>query len=985
MKITTFITRILTLFLIAGLLAGLLLSARTPTPVYATNNDVDPGFDSSTGANGLVRSLAVQNDGKVLIGGLFTTYNGVARNHIARLNTDGSLDTTFDPGSGTSGQNGNVMAIAVQSDGQILIGGAFTTYNGVARSGIARLNADGSLDTSFDPGTGLGGSNPYPMTIVVQSDGKILIGGWFPTYNGVARSCIVRINADGSLDTTFDSSTGANAHVNAIVVKSDGQILIGGWFTTYNGVTLGRIARLNADGSLDTTFNSGTGANNTVYALAVQSDGQILIGGTFTTYNGVGRSRFTRLNADGSLDTTFLNTGVGGTVYSIIVQNNGKILISNGIVRLNTDGSLDTTFGSGGANSTVYAIAVQSNGQILICGDFTAYGAVARNRIARLGGPDMVLSSPAVEAANVLAGTTDLVVYRLNVSVTNQWAAGAILTSLTVTPGGTYLPADLTANSFKLRYSADATLDAGDPTLSTRAIVASGSPLAFTGLSQTIAKDSTGYLFVTVDVALSITGNRTLSIGALALSNVTFSGGSKSGVLTAGGTQTFITSIYADPAGICHGNIFCYTSLQAAVEAAGPNCLVTVYGGTYAESVTLNKNTQVRLVEDATITGSLTLAVSEFHLLNNTLTLGGDFTNITTTFDVGTGTVVLNGSALQTIGGAGVTTFNHLTIANTSGLTPAVKLKTDAVVNGTLTLQAGVLGVYAETFTLNGPVNTTGGSMARLLSTTTYAQAGPGQNVAPGQYGHLAFNDQPKTLPGSGTVSIKGDFDPGAASGHTVAGSTVAFNGSGTQTIAHDVALNDVNVASGVTLTTAANVTVGGALTNNGRTKETKAVVDGAGALSFGLANIAVDVTTRGSLASLEVIRRDQSHPNATGTIQTGKWWEITPTGGGYTATLTLPTDFVPDDKDKVCRYTGAGYAWDCDMSSFDAALHTVTRAGVTAFSDWAAGNNSNPTAVEVRLLKAQSPAVGWGALLGLAGLTLMICIGWLLMSRKRL
>jgi uncharacterized delta-60 repeat protein len=982
-KIKTFLTRILNLFLIAGLLAGLLLSARTPTPVYATHNDVDPGFDSSTGANGLVRSLAVQSDGKVLIGGLFTTYNGIARNHIARLNTDGSLDTTFDPGSGTSGQNGNVMAIAVQSDGQILIGGAFYTYNGVARGGIARLNADGSLDTSFDPGTGLGSGNPYPMTIVVQSDGKIFIGGWFASYNGVARSCIVRLNADGSLDTTFDSSTGANAHVNAIVVKSDGQILIGGWFTTYNGVALGRIARLNADGSLDTTFNPGTGANNTIYAMAVQSDGQILIGGTFTTYNGVGRSRFTRLNADGSLDTTFLNTGVGGTVYSIIVQNDGKILISNGIVRFNTDGSPDTTFGSGGANSTVYAIAVQSNGQIFICGDFTTYGAVARNHIARLGGPDIALSSPAVEAANILAGATDLVVYRLNVAVTNQWAAGATLTSLTVTPGGTYLPADLTANSFKLRYSADATLDAGDATLSTRAIVASGSPLAFTGLSQTIAKDSTGYLFVTVDVALSITDNRTLSIGAPALSNVIFSGGSKSGVLTAGGTQTFITSIYADPAGICYGNIFCYTSLQAAVEAAGPNCLVTVYGGTYAESVTLNKNTHVRLVEDATITGNLTLVVGAFHLLNNTLTLGGDFTNITT-FDAGTGTVVLNGSALQTIGGAGVTTFNHLTIVNTSGLSPAVKLKTDAVVNGTLTLQEGVLGVYAETFTLNGPVNTTGGSTARLLSTTTYAQAAPGQNVAPGQYGHLAFNDQPKTLPGSGVVSIKGDFDPGAASGHTVTGSTVAFNGSGTQTIAHDVALNDVSVASGVTLTTAANVTVGGALTNNGWTKETKAVVDGASALPFGLADVVVDVTTRGSLASLEVIRRDQSHPNATGVLQTGKWWQITPTGGGYTATLTLPTNFVPDDKDKVCRYTGADQVWDCAMSSFDAALHTITRAGVTAFSEWAAGNDSGPTAVEVRLLKAQSPGVGWGALIGLAGLTLMIGMGWLLMSRKR-
>ncbi|MBX2927528.1 MAG: T9SS type A sorting domain-containing protein [Saprospiraceae bacterium] len=260
--------------------------------------------------------------GKSSSGGGFTSYNGTPRNFIARLNADGSLDTGFNPGTGASS---GVYAMALQPDGKILIGGFFNSYNGTGRNRIARLNADGSLDTGFNPGTG---ANDWVQSLALQPDGKILIGGGFTSYNGTGRNRVARLNADGSLDTGFNPGTGANGWVWAMALQPDGKILIGGLFTTYNGTGRNYIARLNADGSLDTGFNPGTGAGSTVWAMALQPDGKILIGGDFTTYNGTGRNRVARLNADGSLDTGFNpGTGANNVVRAMSLQPDGKILI----------------------------------------------------------------------------------------------------------------------------------------------------------------------------------------------------------------------------------------------------------------------------------------------------------------------------------------------------------------------------------------------------------------------------------------------------------------------------------------------------------------------------------------------------------------------------------------------------------------------------------------------------------------------------------
>ncbi len=353
--------------------------------------DLSFGETPLIGPGTQVATSIIQPDGKILIGGEFTTVNGVSRSYIARLNSDGVLDSTFVPGSGP---NGPVEALALQADGKILMAGIFYSVNGVSRRGIARLNADGSLDTTFAPA---GGPDSYYVYAVgVQADGKIVIGGSFSAVNGVSRRGIARLNADGSLDTTFAPAGGTNGSVYALVPQSGGKIIIGGDFSTVNGVNQSGMARLNVDGSLDTTFAPNGGTNSGVEVLTAQADGKILMGGWFTTVNGVNRPYLARLNPDGSLDTTFLSTNITNHgVLGIAVQADGKIVIGgyfttvngasrNRIARLNPDGSLDTAFAPSGVDSDVYAVAVQADGKIIIGGKFSAVNTTSRSTIARL-------------------------------------------------------------------------------------------------------------------------------------------------------------------------------------------------------------------------------------------------------------------------------------------------------------------------------------------------------------------------------------------------------------------------------------------------------------------------------------------------------------------------------------------------------------------------------------------------------------------------
>jgi uncharacterized repeat protein (TIGR01451 family)/uncharacterized delta-60 repeat protein len=253
---------------------------------------VDPVFmNGQTGPDNLVDCMALQPDGKLLIGGFFTSVNGASFSHLARLDTNGVVDPTFL--QGMTGADGAVRAISVQPDGKIVIVGDFTDVNRLSRFRVARLYPDGSVDTSFNPQAGADAS---VRALVVQPDSKVLIGGLFQSVAGVARSRVARLNADGSLDVTFNPGAGADDFVNTIALQEDGRILIGGAFLNVNGFGRNRIARLTANGAVDLAFNVGTGANNFVNAIALQPDRKILVAGGFTEFNSAPRYFIARLN-----------------------------------------------------------------------------------------------------------------------------------------------------------------------------------------------------------------------------------------------------------------------------------------------------------------------------------------------------------------------------------------------------------------------------------------------------------------------------------------------------------------------------------------------------------------------------------------------------------------------------------------------------------------------------------------------------------------
>jgi uncharacterized delta-60 repeat protein len=294
--------------------------------------------------------------------------------------------------------DGSVLSLAVQPDQKILVGGNFNFFTQHQVNRIARLLPDGSLDLDFKNNTG-SGVNSNLETIVVQPDGKIILGGGFETFNGVTVNGIVRLNSDGTRDTAFTSNTGTgfSSLVKTISLQPDGKIIVGGLFTSFNGAAAPYAVRLNSNGTRDNTFSIGSGTNGWVYASAVQADGKIILGGGFTTFNGVTSRNTVRLNSDGTRDVGFSGGPTTATVYSIVIDPNGKILVGGrfsylqpglgkGILRRNTDGSYDESFNPIGYNADdiVYDIAVQANGKILVVGNFNMFNGVTSKGIACL-------------------------------------------------------------------------------------------------------------------------------------------------------------------------------------------------------------------------------------------------------------------------------------------------------------------------------------------------------------------------------------------------------------------------------------------------------------------------------------------------------------------------------------------------------------------------------------------------------------------------
>ena len=469
--------RVFTVNLISG------TSFLSQLPITIHDNEipasVDLGFNVGDGIQsqyfgyGTVNALAQQLDGKILIGGSFDTVADIGRTNLARLNHDGSLDTNFIT-SLTDSDGTQVSLLAMQTNGQIMVVRNFTSVDG-AFAGLARINPDGSFDTNFNSFVGIAltneitdqygnpyAGNPLSPTIqalIVQPDGKIVIGGTFDSVNGIARTNLARLNADGSLDGSFTTGTDQTilfsdeygnpnivaSSVSALAQEPDGTIIVGGTFSLVNGADCNSLVGLNKDGSLDSAFFVGDGVEDddnpgTIQSISMQADSTVLIAGQFTSVHGLGENNLARLYSYGTVDTSFhvnvnpfdqsfqfLTTAVGEPDDSVFILN-GHRWFDNGpvfsITRLNPDGSPDNSFPAVRPYGSVNTMLVEPDGNLLIGGSFydinVNYGAnyfdFFSPGIARIyGNPNQPVIQFAANDANVAEnlGVVPITVQRL--------------------------------------------------------------------------------------------------------------------------------------------------------------------------------------------------------------------------------------------------------------------------------------------------------------------------------------------------------------------------------------------------------------------------------------------------------------------------------------------------------------------------------------------------------------------------------------------
>jgi uncharacterized delta-60 repeat protein len=398
---------------------------RVVTPAFRLNynGSLDASYPPAELARpSHVTTLALQSDGKVIVAGDFTKANSAQRAGFARLKTDGSNDSSFNVGSGFTGSGISNLpnVIAVQPDGRILVAGEFRKFNGVDVRKLVRLNSDGSLDESFIVPIIEGPSaSVYQFKVVLPlSNGKILIGGDFYVFGETARRYLLRLNSDGTLDSTFNTSV--NGIVFSIVLQPDGKLMVGGFFNSINGAARTGVARLNSDGTVDARFNTGLSVLSALKIIQ-QSDGKYLI------YTNSSLTSLRRVNSDGSADTSFVSPSVT-EIYQIYVQPDGMIVIAgnfrsiNGtprgyLARLKNDGSLDGFYLREGANASIYALVAQPDGKLLVGGYFSTIGGVVRT-----GGLARLNNIPFTPLKTLFDfdgdGKADVSVYRAS---TNTW------------------------------------------------------------------------------------------------------------------------------------------------------------------------------------------------------------------------------------------------------------------------------------------------------------------------------------------------------------------------------------------------------------------------------------------------------------------------------------------------------------------------------------------------------------------------------------
>ncbi|MDB6057918.1 MAG: hypothetical protein JWO95_1762, partial [Verrucomicrobiales bacterium] len=388
-----------------------------------------PGFFRDAGAAGssdAIGALQPMLDGRLIIGGSFTQLktNGatsVFRSYLAAFTTNGIVDP-FSPAPD------NIINDAIrQSDGKIVVAGLFQNMAGNVRKYIARFNTNLTFDTNFSTTLGLG-PDAAVNDIALQPDGKILLAGTFTAVSGQPNTRgIARLNSDGSVDTTFASAYTSFGSGTLVDILPDGRIVFVG-SGSYGGASAS-VYRINTNGTVDATFTNILGA--AVTALAVMPDGGVLVGGTFLTLNGKTRPILARLIQNGAVDFTFFADATNTTalnqssIKAICIQENGKILAGgtfltfgpfrNGLARFNADGTVDTSFvfqqgyGDSSFANSINRIVTFADGRVAIGGTFATWEGVAENNLAILNGDPASTNTYSVWSFNsgLTAGNND--------------------------------------------------------------------------------------------------------------------------------------------------------------------------------------------------------------------------------------------------------------------------------------------------------------------------------------------------------------------------------------------------------------------------------------------------------------------------------------------------------------------------------------------------------------------------------------------------
>ena len=286
----------------------------------------DGSFNHVSGFNGSINALAIQSDNKIIVGGGYPAF-------LKRVNEDGTLDSSFNAAVDVDGR---ITSIKIVSDNKIMVAGIFNNINGVSIQSLARLNTDGSVDTSFN-------ANLPPVTFIwdfeIQTDNKIIISGQNDAGNQYR--IFTRYNSNGSIDSTFlADGLSADSYIYDLEIDKDGKILISGPFNNFNYNTRYSLARLNNNGTLDNTFNSynlpHNGTTHTIFGVRILDDGKYFINGTFSEYDGIESNSIAKINNDGTIDNSFnIGTGPNQYVWNSYIQQDGKILIGGDFTEYN--------------------------------------------------------------------------------------------------------------------------------------------------------------------------------------------------------------------------------------------------------------------------------------------------------------------------------------------------------------------------------------------------------------------------------------------------------------------------------------------------------------------------------------------------------------------------------------------------------------------------------------------------------------------------